>query len=592
MKAGSARVRVGSSPHTRGAPSQAICNATAAGIIPAYAGSTVNLLVSHFRPSDHPRIRGEHGLSTPTRQDRSGSSPHTRGAPLNSKFPSGLCRDHPRIRGEHDTKPPARAGCRGSSPHTRGAPVRRHPAWREVRIIPAYAGSTGHDTSRSTKGQDHPRIRGEHSSPISESSSRRGSSPHTRGARGRSRPSPCPPRIIPAYAGSTTRIADLLRDSGDHPRIRGEHGIVASRCRTTAGSSPHTRGAPAPQSASGPRCRIIPAYAGSTSRSPRSSGASPDHPRIRGEHAVHQSNYSYPYRIIPAYAGSTGASRVGVPRSSDHPRIRGEHWPIVFQTLESSGSSPHTRGAHEHWVPARARRGIIPAYAGSTGHSTPAGCSAPDHPRIRGEHPHGPGSPRGARRIIPAYAGSTNPKQVRTNLSQDHPRIRGEHILGRLRVSKGLGSSPHTRGARQAILPVSSLARIIPAYAGSTPTSPSVSLTTRDHPRIRGEHFIKYGIVPSSEGSSPHTRGALDREAVAAGVDGIIPAYAGSTPRPRRRTCSSLDHPRIRGEHQLALMKPGDLVGSSPHTRGAPRHAIRETGIHGIIPAYAGSTFL
>ena len=70
------------------------------------------------------------------------------------------------------------------------------------------------------------------------------------------------------------------------------------------------------------------------------------------------------------------------------------------------------------------------------------------------------------------------------------------------------GSSPHTRGARDCVLLRALGEWIIPAYAGSTYITPSPSSTSPDHPRIRGEHFIKYGIVPSSEGSSPHTRGA------------------------------------------------------------------------------------
>ena len=92
------------------------------------------------------------------------------------------------------------------------------------------------------------------------------------------------------------------------------------------------------------------------------------------------------------------------------------------------------------------------------------------------------------------------------------------------------GSSPHTRGARDASLSQLAAARIIPAYAGSTPVSPTPARSRQDHPRIRGEH-------------------ALHRD----GVDvhsGIIPAYAGSTsPLTDTQTAPA---------------------GSSPHTRGAP----------------------
>ena len=75
---------------------------------------------------------------------------------------AGLRKDHPRIRGEHMSSTDKTEALGGSSPHTRGAHLQELAIGDSRRIIPAYAGSTGHDTSRSTKGQDHPRIRGEH----------------------------------------------------------------------------------------------------------------------------------------------------------------------------------------------------------------------------------------------------------------------------------------------------------------------------------------------------------------------------------------------------------------------------------------------
>ena len=50
-----------------------------------------------------------------------------------------------------------------------------------------------------------------------------GSSPHTRGARGRDEGRRDENRIIPAYAGSTVRRWAMMRRATDHPRIRGEH---------------------------------------------------------------------------------------------------------------------------------------------------------------------------------------------------------------------------------------------------------------------------------------------------------------------------------------------------------------------------------
>ena len=70
----------GSSPHTRGALARRPLVLEAGGIIPAYAGSTVNLLIVSDLPPDHPRIRGEHVRTVVFARVNQGSSPHTRGA--------------------------------------------------------------------------------------------------------------------------------------------------------------------------------------------------------------------------------------------------------------------------------------------------------------------------------------------------------------------------------------------------------------------------------------------------------------------------------------------------------------------------------
>ena len=273
--------------------------------------------------------------------------------------------------------------------------------------------------------------------------------------------------IIPAYAGSTARGTRCTGSRGDHPRIRGEHVCWIDERNPGQGSSPHTRGA---------RDRL-PAAA-----------------RLRG--------------IIPAYAGSTGIWSEWTARLRDHPRIRGEHRPGESYRLLVTGSSPHTRGALPAGPQTRLPRGIIPAYAGSTLIKSIWVKNGGDHPRIRGEHPvelienaHSPGSSphtRGApdlrafhaleRGIIPAYAGSTGSSIRRRANSGDHPRIRGEHIQSRSSFRRRVGSSPHTRGALNQLVHPGVLFGIIPAYAGSTGPGFGRAPRTGDHPRIRGEH--------------------------------------------------------------------------------------------------------
>ena len=195
----------------------------AAGIIPAYAGSTSADPAETFRMRDHPRIRGEHISCSRFVPAIMGSSPHTRGAQRPGRFLS-----------------------------------------RPARIIPAYAGSTRSCRALSVRYRDHPRIRGEHTRPWMSRVSRRW--------------------IIPAYAGSTRARRRRCAAGRDHPRIRGEHLYMLASASERVGSSPHTRGAQTGPFGGVEVRGIIPAYAGSTNSGAPTTMRRTDHPRIRGEH--------------------------------------------------------------------------------------------------------------------------------------------------------------------------------------------------------------------------------------------------------------------------------------------------------------------
>ena len=173
---------LGSSPRMRGTryPSRS-CDC-ACGIIPAYAGNTVHG-VSHLIPiGDHPRVCGEHMSVLSTSAFGTGSSPRMRGTPLNGRgaeplagiipayagntFNIMMChwnlRDHPRVCGEHDLIRNLTSYYGGSSPRMRGTPVSRLRFYRIRGIIPAYAGNTGWPSYRAMAMRDHPRVCGEH----------------------------------------------------------------------------------------------------------------------------------------------------------------------------------------------------------------------------------------------------------------------------------------------------------------------------------------------------------------------------------------------------------------------------------------------
>ena len=336
------------------------------------------------------------------------------------------------------------------------------------------------------------------------------------------------------------------------------------------GSSPHTRGAQDPPSGRCRRPRIIPAYAGSTCLFGRSSPPFADHPRIRGEHARKCSSTRFGAGSSPHTRGARQSTIKAAMPLPDHPRIRGEHVEPSEMLTAQNGSSPHTRGApplrpvHGGWP------GIIPAYAGSTS------VMPSWRRRSGGSSPHTRGALVVFRyasrsfRIIPAYAGSTLP--------------------GQLRGRDGDGSSPHTRGALPPAPQGREGGGIIPAYAGSTRYRVRPSSRMKDHPRIRGEHISRLCGAGRRRGSSPHTRGALCAQPRIPRNSRIIPAYAGSTRTLYPTMSSTKDHPRIRGEHPSGPSRPGGLTGSSPHTRGAHEIGWKARGWDRIIPAYAGST--
>ena len=188
------------------------------------------------------------------------------------------------MRGEHLHVVVGRVGFEGSSPHARGARTEVLQFCWFHGIIPTCAGSTVHHGLVRTRDWDHPRMRGEHLLAAPRPGARRGSSPHARGALAAPGHAEVAEGIIPACAGSTGSRPAGRRTTQDHPRMRGEHGVIGHCLTRRQGSSPHARGA---------------------------------------QNYVMQG--CYPRGIIPACAGSTYNISIGGEYSGDHPRMRGEH---------------------------------------------------------------------------------------------------------------------------------------------------------------------------------------------------------------------------------------------------------------------------
>ena len=192
---------------------------------------------------------------------------------------------HPRSRGEHDQAGGNEDLDSGSSPLTRGARTNITKERGRYGLIPAHAGSTSFAPSSDCVGGAHPRSRGEHAYTPRFYMMRRGSSPLTRGAHRYKAGRTARPRLIPAHAGSTRQLLQLLRARRAHPRSRGEHPIMWSPIDENRGSSPLTRGAHQRQTTNLSPRRLIPAHAGSTVVWGDCPPVGWAHPRSRGEHS-------------------------------------------------------------------------------------------------------------------------------------------------------------------------------------------------------------------------------------------------------------------------------------------------------------------
>ena len=219
-------------------------------------------------------------------------------------------------------------------------------------------------------------------------------------------------------------------------------------------------------------------------------------------------------------------------------------------------------------------------------HSTPLAGSSPLTRGKRLPSRQKSGRPR----LIPAHAGKTVPRRWTRNLSRAHPRSRGENRAMLGLTGDRRGSSPLTRGKRDASQRGDQLCRLIPAHAGKTCCGGCECVDPWAHPRSRGENFEGGELAACSGGSSPLTRGKrLACCRVALSVR-LIPAHAGKTHALRSGRGDVQAHPRSRGENQRTAPGNDQAIGSSPLTRGKQAQEITQHQQQRLIPAHAGKT--
>ena len=168
----------------------------------------------------------------------------------------------------------------------------------------------------------------------------------------------------------------------------------------------------------------------------------------------------------PACAGNTTAARAPTPRRTEHPRVRGEHFSAAASAIGDFGAPPRARGTRVSEV-------------------------------LEVRRP----------RSTPACAGNTTGELGRASTAPEHPRVRGEHVTLPVLATDSAGAPPRARGTRVQQFLCQDVGRSTPACAGNTHSSVGCSGPPSEHPRVRGEHQALRSSVRATSGAPPRARG-------------------------------------------------------------------------------------
>ena len=133
-------------------------------------------------------------------------------------------------------------------------------------------------------------------------------------------------------------------------------------------------------------------------------------------------------------------------------------------------------------------------------------------------------------------------------------------------------------------------ARITPACAGITLSSPPPSVLGEDHPRVCGNYWLIFDRIECFWGSPPRVRELLQFNANEVPPRGITPACAGITVADGPLPGWQQDHPRVCGNYFCVWDKGDFRAGSPPRVREL-RVSYGSNGVTlRITPACAGIT--
>ena len=146
--------------------------------------------------------------------------------------------------------------------------------------------------------------------------------------------------------------------------------------------------------------------------------------------------------------------------------------------------------------------------------------------------------------------------------------MRGEQSSAFISSASLRGSPPLARGTALMQQEVAQQKGITPACAGNRRSPACICHSARDHPRLRGEQSYRDVEAKCGVGSPPLARGTASEAKKEWKRIGITPACAGNSMVQAAVMLYVRDHPRLRGEQDLAISRRFGKMGSPPLARG------------------------
>jgi len=154
-------------------------------------------------------------------------------------------------------------------------------------------------------------------------------------------------------------------------------------------------------------------------------------------------------------------------------------------------------------------------------------------------------------RIIPTCVGKSKAPGRYHLTVPDHPHVRGEKANVKRASALPPGSSPRAWGKVPLIISVPYFGRIIPTCVGKRGWNSEKLPLVSDHPHVRGEKITISSFSRCVNGSSPRAWGKVTSRFLLRCSKRIIPTCVGKSRTENASAHGYTDHPHVRGEKTI-----------------------------------------